>query len=139
MTMQEIRKTLLLAGRALKHLPSERIKPHMTMFPGVVLAVAESYGYNDGDPLKLYRRERIVRSRGASSEEISALDELLGLVLWLDDDQRKVICARAMCLSWRAIGKIRHRRGERPYSHEGCRQVHRGAVVVIYKKLNGAI
>jgi hypothetical protein len=137
--VDQIKEVLSLAGAALKHLPAERIHPKLTHWPDYTRAVAESYGYADGDPYNLYHRNRVIRSRGASREESTALDTLLEWWPWLTQEQFQVLCARHMGLSWRAVSRIRRKRKERPNSHEACRQLYRGAIGVIYGRLNGGI
>ena len=136
--MDQILTTLDLAGQALKHLPPERIKPKLTHWPDHTKALAEAYGYS-GDPMNLYGRDRVVRVKGASQDEMTALDTLLDWWALMTHEQFQIVTARHMGLSWRAISRIRRNRRERPNSHESCRQIYRGALVEVYAKLNGGV
>jgi hypothetical protein len=71
------------------------IKPSglRSQWPDVIHRVEEAYGWTVGR----------VRPPRPSPAEITRMDEAIGWLLWLDADQRKVVWARSMRLSWRRI------------------------------------
>lgn len=135
--LEEILTTLDLAGRALKHLPPERIRPKLNHWPDFTRELAEAYGYS-GDPYNLYKKDRVIRVKGASQDEMTALDTFLSWWPYLTREQFQVITARHMGLSWRAIARIRKKRQERPYSPQYSKRIYNEGLVEIYGRLNGS-
>jgi len=95
--------TIGLAGRALKRLPPERLKRPLTQWPDIARDPNEAYGYGEARPFR----------PTPSRDEVTALDRLADWLWLLDPDERRVVVARGMGLSWRAISRssreLRHR------------------------------
>ena len=121
---------LVEAGRTLKRLP---LPP--SAWPAKMRAVWpeapdewSAYGYNE------VRVHRV----GPSPDEIDRCDEVLGWLLWLEPDVRKLVLARAQGASWRRIMKARKRAGVRG-SHETCRKIWFRGLAVIAGRLDPAL
>lgn len=102
-TLDHVLDTIGLAGRALRRLPPERLKRAVTLWPVVVHDAEEAYGYAEAG------RFRPAPTR----EEVSALDRLADWLWLLEPDERRVVVARGMGLSWRAISRASRERRHR--------------------------
>ena len=93
--LEDTKRRLIEAADALRRLRMNRIKPSglRTQWPDVIHRVEEAYGWTG---------ER-TRPPRPSPAEITRMDEAIHWLLWLDADQRKVVWARSMGLSWRRI------------------------------------
>jgi len=101
--INQVLSDLALAGKALKALPPERINSAVTFWVEVLHTKNEAYGWDSAT---------IPTLRGATSEEISALDRTLIRLFKISESNRRLVMARAMGLSWRKIMKYRRLRGE---------------------------
>ncbi len=92
---EDTKQRLAEAADALRRLSMNGIKPSglRTQWPDVIHRVEEAYGWTG---------ER-VRPPRPSPAEITRMDDAIRWLLWLDADQRKVVWARSMGLSWRRI------------------------------------
>ena len=86
------------------------------------------HGQYLGDPYRLYRGIPDTRIRGASHEEIAALDWLLERLPRLEQDERRILVARSMGWSWRKIKAIRKARRERPNHNEALLGIYERGV-----------
>ena len=93
--LEDTKRRLVEAADALRRLSMNGIKPNglHSQWPDVVHRVEEAYGWTG---------ER-VRPPRPSPAEITRMDEAIRWLLWLDGDQRKVVWARSLGLSWRRI------------------------------------
>jgi Domain of unknown function (DUF6362) len=93
--LENTKQRLVEAADALRRLTMNAIKPSglRSQWPDVILRVEEAYGWTEGR----------VRPPRPSPAEITRMDEAIGWLLWLNPDQRKVVWARSMRLSWRRI------------------------------------
>jgi hypothetical protein len=93
--LENTKQRLVEAADALRRLSMHGIKPSglRSQWPDVIHRVEEAYGWTVGR----------VRPPRPSPAEITRMDEAIGWLLWLDADQRKVVWARSMRLSWRRI------------------------------------
>jgi hypothetical protein len=93
--LENTKQRLLEAADALRRLTMNGIKPSglRSQWPDVIHRVEEAYGWT----------EKRVRPPRPSPAEITRMDEAIGWLLWLNPDQRKVVWARSMRLSWRRI------------------------------------
>ena len=96
--LENTKARLIEAADALRRLNMLGIKPGglRAQWPDVVHRAEEAYGWT---------AERM-RPPRPSPAQITRMDEALGWLLWLDDDQRKIVWARCMGLSWRRIEDI---------------------------------
>ncbi len=109
---------LMLAGRALKHLPPERLDRAVTWWPSIVRDASEAYGYHAAVAPRLR----------ATLDEINALDRVLDAAWVLDGSERRLVLARAMGFSWRRIMRQRRRRGD-GLRHESLKRLFRDCVL----------
>lgn len=115
---------LVLAGRALKHLPQEaRPAKNKAWWPLVIKQAQESYGY----------QEVTVTRRRPTIDEMTALEWLLDAVWCLSEHQRAILLARVQGMSWRKISRAAQRMGHKPSSHESCRQIYRQAENIMWQ------
>jgi hypothetical protein len=93
--LENTKQRLVEAADALRRLSMHGIKPSglRSQWPDVIHRVEEAYGWTVGR----------VRPPRPSPAEITRMDEAIEWLLWLDADQRKVVWARSMRLSWRRI------------------------------------
>lgn len=93
--LENTKQRLVEAADALRRLSMNGTKPSglRSQWPDVIHKVEEAYGWTDGR----------VRPARPSPEEITRMDEAIGWLLWLDADQRKIVWARSMRMSWRRI------------------------------------
>ena len=130
--LDHVLDTIGLAGRALNRLPPERLKRAVTLWPAVVHDSQESYGYGEGRPFR----------PAPTRSEVTALDELAAWLWLLEPDERRVVVARGMGLSWRAISRAsrerRHRNddGTSPFLyHARAKALWESAIVKIVRTL----
>ena len=93
--MEETRSRLAEAADALRRLSLNGIKPGALRsgWPDVVHQAHEAYGWT---------AERM-RPPRPSPAQITRMDEAIGWLLWLDGQERKIVWARSMGVSWRRI------------------------------------
>ena len=94
-TLEGVKQRLAEAADALRRLRMSGLKPGtmQAQWPEVVRRVEEAYGWT-GTRLRPPR---------PSPAEISRMDEAIGWLLLLEADQRRIVWARAMGLSWRRL------------------------------------
>ncbi len=93
--LENTKTRLIEAADALRRLSMLGIKPGglRAQWPDVVHRVEEAYGWTAAR----------MRPPRPSPAQITRMDEALRWLLWLDVDQRKVVWARCIGLSWRRI------------------------------------
>lgn len=91
----EIAERLREAAQTLRRLRGHGLKPQAlrTHWPAVVRSSADAYGYYDN----------VTREPTPSSEQVKRMDEAIGWLLWLEDDERKIVWGRACGIPWRAL------------------------------------
>lgn len=92
-TVQMVEDTLTEAAQTLKRLPMDRPRGFISSMPTPVRTLSESYGWD----------EVTVRLPPPSAAAIDRLDEALGWMAWLEDEQVRVVWARAGGVPWRPI------------------------------------
>ncbi len=94
-TWDDTKARLMEAADALKRLSMRGIKPGgvRAQWPDIVHRVEEAYGWT---------AERL-RPAIPSPAQITRMDEAIGWLLWLGEEERKIVWARSMGLSWRRI------------------------------------
>ena len=93
--LEETKSRLAEAADALRRLSMNGIKPSAlrSQWPDVVHRAEEAYGWTS---------ERM-RPPRPSPAQITRMDEAIRWLLWLDGEERKIVWARSMGLSWRRI------------------------------------
>jgi hypothetical protein len=93
--LEETKSRLAEAADALRRLTMNGIRPGAmrSNWPDIVQRAEEAYGWT---------AER-VRPPRPSPAQITRMDEAIGWLLWLDAEERKLVWARSMGLSWRKI------------------------------------
>lgn len=93
--LEDTKARMAEAADALRRLSMHGLKPSglRSQWPDIVHRVEEAYGWTG---------ERMRPARPTPAQ-ITRMDEAIGWLLWLDEDERKVVWARAMGLSWRRI------------------------------------
>jgi uncharacterized protein DUF6362 len=93
--LEETKSRLAEAADALRRLTMNGIKPSRlrSQWPDIVQRAEEAYGWT---------AERM-RPPRPSPAQITRMDEAIGWLLWLDAEERKLVWARSMGLSWRKI------------------------------------
>lgn len=92
-TVQMVEDALTEAAQTLKRLPMDRPRGFISSMPTPVRTLSESYGWD----------EVTVRLSPPSAAAIDRLDEALGWMAWLEDEQVRVVWARAGGVPWRPI------------------------------------
>ena len=93
--LENTKRRLVEAADALRRLSMNGLKPSRlrSQWPDVIHCIEEAYGWTSGP----------MRPPRPSPGEITRMDEAIGWLLWLNVDERKVVWARSMRLSWRRI------------------------------------
>jgi hypothetical protein len=93
--LEETKARMTEAADALRRLSMHVLKPSglRAQWPDIVHRVEEAYGWSA-------ERTRPARPTPA---QITRMDEAIGWLLWLKEDERKVVWARATGMSWRRI------------------------------------
>jgi hypothetical protein len=93
--LEETKSRLMEAADALRRLSMNGIKPGAlrSQWPDVVYRAEEAYGWT---------AERM-RPPRPTPAQITRMDEAIRWLLWLDGEERKIVWARSMGLSWRRI------------------------------------
>jgi hypothetical protein len=93
--LDETKSRLAEAADALRRLNMHGIKPSglRSQWPDIVHRTEDAYGWT---------AERM-RPPRPSPAQITRMDEAIGWLLWLDAEERKLVWARSMGLSWRKI------------------------------------
>ena len=93
--LEETKSRLAEAADALRRLTMHGIKPSAlrSQWPDIVHRTEEAWGWT---------AERMRPAR-PSPAQITRMDEALRWLLWLDAEERKLVWARSMGLSWRSI------------------------------------
>lgn len=93
--LEETKSRLAEAADALRRLSMNGIKPGAlrAQWPDVVRQAEEAYGWT---------AER-VRPPRPTPAQITRMDEAISWLLWLDGEERKVVWARSIGMSWRRI------------------------------------
>jgi len=92
-TVEHVEDVLIEAADTLKRLPSDKPRGYVSSMPTPVHSVYDAY---DWEPVKLRRPP-------PSAAAIDQLDRVLGWMAWLDDEQVRVVWARAIGVPWRPI------------------------------------
>lgn len=88
-----VEERLREAAATLRHLPADRPRGFRSAMPAPVRSAQEAYGWH----------ETRVRPAPPSPGAVDRLDEVLGWMGWLDEDQIRVLWARANGVPWRPI------------------------------------
>ena len=93
--LEETKARMSEAADALRRLCMNGLKPSglRAQWPDIVHRVEEAYGWT---------AERMRPARPTPAQ-ITRMDEAIGWLLWLEEDERKVVWARATGMSWRRI------------------------------------
>ena len=93
--LEEVKQRLAEAADVLRRLRMSGLKPGsmQAKWPEVVRCVQEAYGWT-ATPMRPPR---------PSPAQITRMDEAIGWLLLLETDQRRIVWARAMGLSWRRL------------------------------------
>lgn len=98
----EIRARLEEAADTLRRLPYPReyaaLKGGQSTMPEYVRNAVEAYGYNDAEPPKIR----------PSAEAIDRMDEALGWLRWLPEQDARLVWMRAMRIGWKRISAEFH-------------------------------
>lgn len=94
-TVTEVEARLTEAADTLMRLPGHRPMGFKSCMPVPVRAVVEAYGYQ---PVR-------VPLGPPSAAAISRLDEVLGWMHWLNEDEVRIIWARALGVPWKGLYK----------------------------------
>ena len=78
---------------------------YTSVWPQVIHDTVEAYGW-EGDPWGLYGL-RQPRLANPSPAKIDRMDEVLGWLLWLDGQARRLVWARACRIKWRYLERAR--------------------------------
>lgn len=92
-TVESVEEMLIEAATTLKRLPGERPQGYVSSMPTPLRNVHEAYGW---EPARLRRPP-------PSPQAIDRLDLVLGWMVWLSEDQMRVVWARACGIPWRPI------------------------------------
>jgi hypothetical protein len=92
-TVDEVEEMLIEAADTLKRLPAHRPRGYISSMPTPVRSVQEML---DCEPAKLRRPP-------PPAAAIDRLDMVLGWMAWLEEDQIRVLWARAAGVPWRPI------------------------------------
>lgn len=129
-SMEDVRYRLAEAAETLRRLPmpangrpANEVHALGAHWPEVVTATVEAYG-----------RERVrMRPPAPAPDAIRRLDEALGWLLWLDEDARRLVWARACGVTWR---RLQERDGR---CHVTLGRAVKTALSVIAARLNAVV